>query len=172
MFLDLSRIRTPHERYDKTYEAEAFSDDRDSFVVVAPVVLGFDIYKEKDRFRLVGSMKTTLELPCSRCLESFAMPVDAHFDLEYRPHAENAGEGELEIEDEDLGTAFYDDEQIDLGQLMREQFLLAMPMKPLCRDGCLGLCPVCGTNLNRGTCTCRREWDDPRFAALKSLKRE
>jgi DUF177 domain-containing protein len=43
-------------------------------------------------------------------------------------------------------------------------------MKPLCRADCQGLCPVCGTNLNKGTCSCKREWEDPRLAALKKLK--
>jgi len=80
------------------------------------------------------------------------------------------GEGEKEVEEEDLSTAFYDDQKIDLAQLMREQFYLALPMKPLCGDGCRGLCPVCGTNLNRGTCDCNREWEDPRLAVLKNIK--
>ena len=84
------------------------------------------------------------------------MPVDAPFDLLYLPHAENAGEGEVEVEDDDLTTAFYRDDEIDLGQLMREQFYLALPMKPLCREACQGLCPQCGTNLNSGTCDCAR----------------
>jgi uncharacterized protein len=53
---------------------------------------------------------------------------------------------------------------------MREQFYLALPMKPLCRDDCRGLCGVCGTNLNHVMCGCKREWDDPRFAVLKALK--
>ena len=58
----------------------------------------------------------------------------------------------------------------DLEQLMREQFYLALPMKPLCREDCQGLCVVCGANLNRATCDCKLEWDDPRLAALKELK--
>jgi uncharacterized protein len=53
---------------------------------------------------------------------------------------------------------------------MQEQFYLSLPMKPLCAEDCKGLCPVCGTNLNRGTCQCQRSWDDPRFAALKNLR--
>ena len=72
-------------------------------------------------------------------------------------HTQNAGEGEVEVEDDDLTTAFYSDEQIDLGQLVLEQFYLAVPMKPLCRESCRGLCPECGTNLNTGTCSCTRE---------------
>ena len=134
--------------------------------------LAFDIFKDNDQFHLVGSVRTTLEMPCGRCLEPFTMPIDQAFDLRYQPHARNTGEGEREIEDDDLTTAFYENDEIDLGQLMREQFYLALPMKPLCREACAGLCPVCGTNLNRDTCTCKREWEDPRFAALKKLKTE
>ena len=169
MLLDLAKIRTEHERYEKVYPPEAFEAD-ESFRVVAPVSLGFDIFKDKRQFHLLGRVHTTLELPCGRCLEPFTMPVDAAFDLRYHPHTANSGEGEREIEEDDLTTAFYENDEIDLGQLMREQFYLAIPMKPLCGDTCQGLCRVCGTNLNRGTCDCRRTWDDPRFAALKNLK--
>ena len=80
-------------------------------------------------------------LACGRCLEDFRLPVDASFDLLYLPHAENAGEGEVEVEDDDLTTAYYRDDQIDLGQLVREQFYLAIPMKPLCRDVLPGALP-------------------------------
>lgn len=172
MLLDLSMIRAPHGRFAKSYQPEAFrttfNDDRETFEVVDPVSLAFDIDKDKQQFRLVGSVRTTLQLPCSRCLESFTQPVDTDFDLRYQPHAANSGEGEKEIEEDDLTTAFYQNDQIDLGQLLREQFYLSVPMKPLCRVDCRGLCPVCGTNLNRETCDCKPAWDDPRLAALKA----
>jgi uncharacterized protein len=170
MLLHLSRIRTPHERFEEVYAAERFGEDQESFRVAVPVALAFDIFKDKDQFRLVGTVKTTLELLCSRCLDPFTLPVDASFDLRYQPHSLNTGEGEREIEEDDLTTAFYDNETIDLGHLMREQFYLSMPMKPLCSDACHGLCAVCGTNLNSGTCECRRDWVDPRLAALRALK--
>ncbi len=134
--------------------------------------LAFDIYKDKDQFRLAGRVETTLELPCSRCLEPFTLPVDAPFDLRYQPHSHNTGEGEREIEEDDLTTAFYENDEIDLGQLMQEQFYLALPMKPLCSDDCKGLCPICGTNLNRGDVRLQPQWEDPRLAALKTLKKE
>jgi uncharacterized protein len=172
MRLDLSKIRTAHERYEKVYGAEAFASEDDLFAVVAPVSLEFDIEKDKQQFGLTGRVKTVLELPCSRCLEPFTIPVDAAFDLRYQPHAQNTGEGEREIEEDDLTTAFYENDEIDLGQLMREQFYLALPMKPLCADACRGLCAVCGTNLNRGTCTCTQAWEDPRLAVLKTLNKK
>jgi uncharacterized protein len=172
MLLDLSRIRTPRERFEKRYEVGAFGPDQDDYRLVDGVLLAFDIYKDKDHFRLVGNVKTTLEMPCGRCLEPFTFPVDADFDLRYQPHALNTGEGEREIEEDDLTTAFYENEEIALGHLMREQFYLSLPMKPLCRADCKGLCVVCGTNLNRGTCDCKPGWEDPRFAALKALRKK
>jgi uncharacterized protein len=172
MLLDLNRIHAPREHYEKTYPPEAFPAEQDSFHVVSPVELAFEIVKDKRHFQLIGHVKTTIGLPCSRCLEPFVLPVDAAFDLRYQPHAPEAAGDEREIEEDDLSTAFYENEHIDLGQLMREQFYLALPMKPLCRPQCAGLCPVCGTNLNRGTCVCTREWSDPRLAVLKTLKKE
>ncbi len=167
MFLNLKTIRTAREHVEEVYEPERFKAEGDDFAIAAPVALGFDIEKVKERYRLVGTVSTTLELLCGRCLELFARRVDAAFDLRYQPHTENTGEGELEIEEDDLSTAFYENDQIDLEQLVREQLLLSLPMKPLCREECKGLCPVCGTNLNRGTCACTRDWVDPRLAALK-----
>jgi uncharacterized protein len=167
--LNLTNIRTPRERFEQVYRPDQVPADED-FRVVAPVELAFDIFKDKDQFRLAGGVKTTLELPCGRCLEPFMLPVDASFDLRYQPHTENTGEGEREVEEDDLTTAFYENDEIDLGHLMHEQFYLALPMKPLCREDCRGLCPVCGANLNAGACGCNPQWEDPRFAALKELR--
>jgi uncharacterized protein len=166
--LNLNKIRTAEDRFERVYAPDALAPE-EAFRVVEPVALAFDIHKDKDQFRLVGTVKTTLELPCSRCLEPYVAPVDASFDLRYQPHRHNAGEGEREIEEDDLTTAFYENEEIDLGQLMREQFYLALPMKPLCSDDCRGLCPSCGANLNKTSCGCTTQWDDPRLAALKAL---
>src|SRR5947207_3282909 len=167
--LNLNRIRTAEERFEQVYTPEQFGGD-DDFQVAEPIALAFDIFKDKQQFRLIGNVKTTLELACSRCLEPYTLPVDQRFDLRYQPHAQNTGEGEREIEEDDLTTAFYENDEIDLGQLMREQFYLALPMKPLCSDDCKGLCPACGANLNRTTCGCNRSWEDPRLAALKQFK--
>ncbi len=169
MLLDLTQLRGGREHFQRTYEASAFESADDDYRIVQPVALVFDVVKKNRQFTLAGRVSTLLELQCGRCLEPFRMPVDASFDLLYLPHAENAGEGEVEIEDDDLSTAFYSGEVIDLGQLMREQFCLALPMKPLCSDGCHGLCPYCGANLNQVTCTCAPSWVDPRLEALRPL---
>jgi len=169
LLLNLNKIRSAQERFEQVYQPGQFGADPD-FTVVAPVSLAFDIFKDKQQFRLVGGVRTTLELPCGRCLEPYTAPVDQAFDLRYHPRTLNTGEGERELEDDDLTTAFYENDEIDLGHLMQEQFYLSLPMKPLCRDDCKGLCVVCGTNLNLETCGCKRDWEDPRLAALKKLK--
>jgi uncharacterized protein len=172
MLLDLTRYRRPVESFSRTFQPGEVGDKEDAYTVVAPVELAFDVHKDKDRFRLVGTVKAELELGCSRCLEPFRMPVDAAFDIRYLPASAASTEPEREVEEEDLGTSYYTDDQIDLNELLREQFYLALPMKPLCQEGCRGLCAQCGTNLNTGTCTCAPAWEDPRLAGLKALKRE
>jgi uncharacterized protein len=173
LVLDLSRIRTAQERVEQVYPPATFEQAHDDFRVVVPASLQFDIFKDKRQFRLVGRVQTVLELLCSRCLEPFELPVDAEFDLRYHPHtAAVAGEPEREVEEDDLTTSFYEHDEIDLRLLMQEQFYLTLPMKPLCEAGCQGLCPTCGTNLNRGTCECNTQWEDPRLAALRALKKE
>jgi uncharacterized protein len=171
MLLNLKEIRTAHERVEQSYQPGAFSARDDVFTIAAPVTLVFDLDKQNAQIRLAGRVGTTLGLTCSRCLEPFAWPVDAAFDLRYQPSTLNTGEGEREIVEDDLTTAFYDDDVIDLEQLMGEQFYLSLPMKPLCRQDCRGLCPSCGMNLNHSTCSCSREWEDPRLAALRALKK-
>jgi len=169
LLLDLSRMREARERIERTLPPSAFEGEDEAYRVQSPVHLAFDIHKDGEQFHLVGGVKGMLRLACGRCLEDFSFPVDASFDVLYLPHAQNAGEGEVEVEDDELTTAYYSDDQIDLAQLVREQFYLAIPMKPLCSEGCKGLCRECGTNLNTGTCGCVREWTDPRLEVLKSL---
>jgi uncharacterized protein len=168
VILDLSQIRQPETDLARRYEPSAFASTEKDFQVVAPVELHATVHKDKARFRLVGTLTTVLQLPCSRCLESFQLPVDANFDLRYLPMSENVG-AERETEEDDLSEAFYRDDVIDLRQLMEEQFYLALPMKPLHSPDCKGLCPNCGTNLNVASCDCQVRWEDPRLAGLKAL---
>jgi len=160
------------EHVERTFAASAFEapDEReDAYRVVTPVHLVMDIHKDSDTYRVTGRVQAQLELECGRCLDSFPVAVDSTFELRYVPAAANAGEGEREVEEDDLTTAFYKDEQLDLGELMHEQFVLALPMKPLCSEGCKGLCPQCGTNLNKASCDCSPAWKDPRLVGLQAL---
>ncbi len=168
MLLDVRKLSGEFERVQRRYAPEAFQG-ADDYAVRAPVVLAFEVRKDRDRYHLTGTVETTLELACGRCLEVYPEPVRAAFDLRYLPQSANTGEGEREVEEDDLTTAYYRDETIDLGDLVREQLYLALPMKPLCREDCGGLCAECGANLNVTTCGCPQRWEDPRLAGLRAL---
>lgn len=170
MLLDLTRYRQPITRFSRTLSPEHVAQEGDAYRIAAPVELEFDVHKDKAAFRLVGRVRTALELACSRCLEPFSLPIDSEFDLRYLPAAAMTTAVEHEIQDEDLETSYYQDDQIDLTELLREQFYLQLPMKPLCHEECRGLCPHCGTNLNTATCDCAARWDDPRLAPLRGLR--
>jgi DUF177 domain-containing protein len=170
------------DHLDRTFQPEQFDPSvvqDEEYTVVAPVHLVMDVRKDRDAYRVTGKVQTRLRLECGRCLEAFEIPVDSAFELRYvpEPTPSPAGQGnpgrgkdvEREVAEDDLTTAFYRNETLDLGELMHEQFVLALPMKPLCSDACKGLCPTCGTNLNKGTCDCKPTWTDPRLVALQGL---
>jgi DUF177 domain-containing protein len=163
------------EHLDKTFEPSQFAvseTHEDAYRVAGLVHLVMDVHKDRDTYRVTGRVTTRLELECGRCLESFEIPVETAFELRYVPQAANTGDGEREVEEDDLTTAFYRDETLDLGELMHEQFVLALPMKPLCTEACRGLCPHCGTNLNKSVCECAPAWEDPRLAVLEGLLKD
>jgi len=172
MLLDLRGFRGGTEEVARQYTPEAFTLTGEDFRIVAPVKLTARVSKDASKVRLAGRVQTTLETDCGRCLEPFTVPVDAKLDLMFLPDAGDGAvqvAGEKEVREEDTGVSFYKDDTIDLGEVMRDEFFLALPMKPLCKDDCKGLCPLCGANWNRDTCTCKAEWVDPRLAVLKKL---
>jgi uncharacterized protein len=118
--------------------------------------------------RLAGNLKATVETDCDRCLKPSTVPIDQSFDLLYVPPAKASEEKELE--DDDLSIAFYQDQVINIDDVVREQVELALPMSRLCSEECRGLCPDCGANLNEGDCRCSELKADPRWSALKELK--
>lgn len=118
-----------------------------------------------------GRLTARLGLQCGRCLEDFTLPVEQEIDLFYLPRSANQFEEEEEVElkDRDVVVAYYDQDRLELGNALREQLLLTVPMKRLCREDCKGLCASCGRNLNVEDCGCSREGLDPRLAPLGHL---
>ncbi len=170
--LDVASLREGSTRLDRHIAPEAMPREED-YRVLAPVVLEATVNRTRAQVGIAGQATTTLELSCSRCLEGFPVPVTTTFDLAYLPSDQApVGSGEVEVADEDINTAYYQHGQIDLAELIHEQLYLVLPMKPLCKDDCQGLCPMCGANRNTTACTCEATWTDPRLAGLKALLNE
>jgi uncharacterized protein len=117
-----------------------------------------------------GHFKGTLNLSCSRCLTSFSHPVEAEFDLLLVPGPKHGPREVEELTRADLDRDFYTGEMVNLESILREQVLLTLPLKPLCRETCKGICPSCGTDLNQETCQCPAEESSSPFAILKNIK--
>jgi uncharacterized protein len=120
--------------------------------------------------RITGDLATALELDCARCLEPAVQKVTRKFDLLYRPLGSDSGRAELSVTAAEAEIGYYQGEGLMLEDAVREQVLLDLPLKVMCREDCKGLCPHCGTNLNVGLCSCAEPVEDRRWAALKDIR--
>ncbi len=120
--------------------------------------------------RVKGRLKVTMEAACDRCLEQAQFAIDAPFDLFYRPAETGPSSDEVLISDAESEVAFYESGGVELKEILREHILLSMPMQRICRESCLGICPVCGQNRNVHECDCHQDAVDDRWAALKRLR--
>jgi uncharacterized protein len=126
---------------------------------------------EDETVHVQGQLHATLSFECGRCLGAVSLGIEQGLDLFCLPHEDGlrSEEDEEEISNRDLVVAYYDEGQLDLAELVREQLLLDVPMKRLCHEGCKGLCPACGANRNVQSCDCREKGEDPRLLPLKGL---
>jgi len=120
--------------------------------------------------RVAGEFSTKVEMLCARCLEPIACDVDKKFDLLYRPQGSDGGKEELSVTAAEADIGYYRGEGLLLEDVLREQVLLALPLKAICREDCKGLCPHCGRNLNSEECNCAEPMEDPRWSALKDIR--
>jgi uncharacterized protein len=127
------------------------------------------IRRMKETVFIDGTVAANLETSCCRCLETTHLPVSSSFKYTFSPPPDQPRE-EWELSAEDLDFAYYEEDIIDMDTLIFEQIALQIPVKPLCMEGCKGLCPHCGINLNVTSCQCGTENFDERLAVLKQFK--
>lgn len=131
----------------------------------------FRASKFGNKVLVTGKITSEAELVCSRCLNNLPYPVKINFNAEYVPQFKFTGEEEHELTKEELDVSFYQGDEINIEGLIKEHIILSVPMKPLCKSDCRGLCLKCGENLNEISCDCSFEDVDPRLEPLKKLKK-
>ena len=119
--------------------------------------------------RLRAAYEGYFAVPCARCLEPVEHAIKGKFDLIFRPLGVDAGGSEQSITEVETEIGYYQKDSLILEDVLREQVLLSLPAKTLCREDCKGLCPRCGCNLNRESCACETSPTDPRWSALADL---
>lgn len=119
--------------------------------------------------RLKAHYEGEFEVPCARCVELVRYDLKDDFDLLFRPVGADGEASEHSITTSETEIGYYQGGSLELEDVLREQVLLSLPTKTLCRQDCKGLCPRCGANLNDETCTCEETRTDPRWTALSDL---
>ena len=129
-----------------------------------------DLRLEKTGQKVVvrGRVETGCEVSCARCLKDFVAEVKEKVFIVYTPEVEPLYDDE--ITGKDLSQEYYEGEEIDLWPVIEEHIYLGMPVKPICSEGCRGLCPTCGRDLNEETCGCPEITGHPAMAVLEKLK--
>ena len=120
--------------------------------------------------RLKGSFRGLFEVPCARCVEPVEIPLSAEFDLIFRPAEADSEALERSITAPETEIGYYQKDSLLLEDVLREQVLLSLPVRTLCKPDCKGLCPRCGENRNHHPCTCEEGPSDPRWEALAGLR--
>ena len=143
--------------------------DREPLLAITPLELSGEVSRIEGGYAMSGRLVYGGELECSRCLAAYPFREDETFSLVLYPRRPADGE-EIELAKDELDALFYDDPVVPLAPIAEERVQMALPMKPLCRPDCKGLCAACGKDLNQGPCGCAHESVDPRWEALRALK--
>lgn len=138
-----------------------------------PLSYRLNVSRIADMAEVDGSIEGEVELSCGRCLEKYRMPFSSRFSLAFTrqlPEMSDEDGEEVELSADELGLILFDGDEFSLIDPVQEQVLMSLPIQPLCRQQCKGLCVHCGANLNDGDCGCKEPEFDTRFAALKNFK--
>jgi len=170
MRIELEKLDGTNNRFAHVYEAGELSLEDERADLVGPTEVRGSVERRDGQVEVRGNFGAQVELECDRCLQAVSVPVTASFDLDYVPASEYAADRLAELGEDDLAVSVFDGEVIDIDELVREQVILALPSRALCREDCKGLCPVCGIDKNLKDCECESHPVDPRWAALSDLR--
>lgn len=133
-------------------------EDQDDPIIgiSVPITARVDIRKTGEKYILEGDMAGSVKIRCDRCLKPYDNEIKTDFRLFFARSVQYGNKTEIKLLEEDMETGFINGEEIDLNDIFREQLYLSLPIRSLCKEDCLGLCPVCGTDLNMQSCQCRK----------------
>jgi uncharacterized protein len=173
MFLKVKELEQRKVRFDETLapgKIDFAGENLDQETPLHAVGTADLVEGSGGQIRVQGRYTVEMGAQCDRCLGRARFPLDAGFDLYYRPAAEIAVEEEVAINEDDAEIGFYEGGGLELEDVLREQVLLALPMQRVCDEACKGICPVCGANRNESGCGCTTAPVDDRWSALRKLQ--
>jgi uncharacterized protein len=154
---------------DRNWLAELFSRERDvDFSFASPIIISLSFKRTGLKILIHEKIETSLQMKCTRCAEDFVYPLNETVmyaltpsDIMTKQHSET------ELTSKDLELSFYNGEEIDIDQIVKEQIFLSVPSYPRCSKTCKGLCAGCGVNLNVDSCQCSRRIGNSPFSVME-----
>jgi len=173
MIIRLKDMLPGPRHFDLSFESSGWGEGDPHDAVVGldgPLDVHLTVTKEGDRYTVEGSLEGKIRARCDRCLNIYSHVIESDFKLLLTTLPREAEGRERELLEEDMAVEFIMEDEIEIDHIVREQLYLSLPMKLLCHESCQGLCPVCGMNLNHGSCRCAGHSGHPAFSKLKQLK--
>ena len=169
MRIELEKLEGSKGEFAHVYQPEELNPVDERVRLTEPAAVNGKIRLAGNEVFVNGHIETRAQVECDRCLRPVQLPVNADFALEYIPDSEYESSEVAELTEAEMSVAVFDGQAIDVDEIVKEQILLAVPTRMLCREDCKGICPECGTDRNSGECNCVTKEIDPRWAALKNL---
>ena len=170
MRIELENLEGGKGGFAHVYQPDDLNPLDERIRLVEPVAVKGNVKLARALVQVNGHIDTRAQVECDRCLQPVELPVDADFALGYITGSDYESSEAAELTDEEMSVSVFDGEAIDVDEIVKEQILLAVPTRMLCREDCKGICPECGIDRNSGECACVTDDVDPRWAALKNLK--
>ena len=170
MLIQLEQIGDEPFHWEESPSISVDSLGRSELQGVGGISWSGRVIRDLAGYRLEARLSYRQTLTCTRCLAPVARAVEEEIELAIEAGAAEPILGEHELSSSDLKTLFVDGDTLDTTPILMEQIQLNIPMKPLCREDCAGLCPQCGADRNQVSCTCAESDVDPRWQALEQFR--
>ena len=169
MRIELENLEGSKGDFAHVYQPEELNPVDERVSLIAPAAVNGKVRLSGNEVFVNGHVETRAQVECDRCLKPVELPVNADFTLEYIRDSDYESIETAELTEAEMSVSVFDGAAIDVDEIVKEQILLAVPTRMLCREDCKGICPECGADRNTGECNCVTNDIDPRWAALKNL---
>ena len=170
MRIELENLEGGRSDFAHVYQPDELDPVDERIRLTEPATVKGKVRLSGNEVFVNGHIDTRAQVECDRCLQQIELPVSADFALEYITGSDYESSNLAELTEDAMAVSVFDGEAIDVDEIVKEQIVLAVPTRVLCREDCKGICPECGIDKNTGECQCVTDDIDPRWAALKNLK--
>jgi uncharacterized protein len=169
MRIQLANLEHGKLEFAHVYQAEDLDVSDERINLCGSAAVSGQIRRKGADVEVQGHLETCVQVECDRCLKPIQLPVNSDFSLEYITGSEYEASHTAELTEDLMSVAVFDGESIDLDEIAKEQILLLVPTRSLCKEDCKGICLTCGADRNSSECNCQQSDIDPRWGALKNL---